>query len=1011
MNTTIRRAIALAMGACAITAAHAQDQQTVPIEEVRVTGSRIVQSAGMTTPTPVASLSVSELSDMAPASIVEGLTQLPQFYGSATVSNFNAAGNGFFTSPGGGSLNLRGIGTKRTLVLLDGRRVVSSTIYGGPDVNLFPEAMLKSVESVTGGASAAYGTDAVSGVVNFILDTHFTGLKGHAQVGQTTHADAENNELSLSYGRALGERMHLLLSGEHANQQPVQTWNGRDWYDGWGLVQSTAAGNGTSRDNPRFIPAPQVTSINASYDGVITAWQATPGNTVPASFVRSQFNRDGSISPFIISSLSSTVNGAQSTANGGSGTNNDTDRPNVGPRNSHDNFFGYLDFAFNDNAKLFFQGIYSEQTLKSTNTGGVMQAGAGQPITIFAGNPFLPASLRQQMAANNIASFTMGRIGSTEDIGANSYAQQDTSVRSATLGFKGTKSGGHFEGWTLDAYYQYGDTDVTAAQKGGIRIDRLSLALDAVTDPATGRVVCNVTLVSGLYPDCVPLNLFGRGHASQAAIDWVTGFDPGVNVTTTPYLPGRAPETYSYVGGEDKLRLIDLKQHVAEFVLSGEVAKGWAGPISVALGGHYRKETVRQDVQASQGNPAADPFVFPVPANNAALGIRGAPPGAVNNSVEIQFSKVPFIRGGFDVKEAFTEALVPLLADVGFMKQLNFNGAARWADYGGSGSIWSYKGGLDASITSSLRLRGTYSRDVRAANLGERFDRTGGAANITDSGLAGNPAYPITIVQGGNPAVEPELADTLTFGVVYRPEWLSGFDVSVDWLDVDLQGAIESFTAQQIVDACYKAGNQDQCAFIDRSAAGNRIFIVNQTVQNVSKAKIAGVDLEMGYVTDLNVFGGGERLSTRLFASWLEENSTTSSTGVKSDRTGDVGLFALPKWKVTGNLAYTRGPFRSFVQARFIDGGKMSSLYNINNIWDVTNNTVSSVTYVDTRLSYRLDFSSGSAEIFGSVTNLFNRDPPLIPAYSAFTAAPAQTNAALYDLLGRRFTVGFKVDF
>ena len=134
MNTTIRQAVALAIGACALNAAYAQNQEPADVtEEIRVTGSRIIQNTGMTTPTPVASLSVSELSDMAPASVVEGLTQLPQFYASATVTNFNSAANGFFTSPGGGSLNLRGIGSKRTLVLLDSRRVVSSTIYGGPE--------------------------------------------------------------------------------------------------------------------------------------------------------------------------------------------------------------------------------------------------------------------------------------------------------------------------------------------------------------------------------------------------------------------------------------------------------------------------------------------------------------------------------------------------------------------------------------------------------------------------------------------------------------------------------------------------------------------------------------------------------------------------------------------------------------------------------------------------------------------------------------------------------------
>jgi outer membrane receptor protein involved in Fe transport len=899
--------MALAMSA-ALASNGAYAQQPAEMEEVRVTGSRIIQSTGMTTPTPVASLSSDELASMAPTSVIEGLTQLPQFYGSATTSNFNSGGNGFFTSPGGGSLNLRGIGSKRTLTLLDSRRVVSSTIYGGPDINLFPKAMLKNVESVTGGASAAYGTDAVSGVVNFILDTGFEGFRSHAQLGQTSRGDADNSEVSLSFGHQFGNRVHLLLSAEHANQDAVETWADRDWYQGWGLIQSTAAGAGSSRENPRFLKAPQVTSLAASYDGVITGWQATAGNAVPASFTRSQFNSDGSVSPFALSSLSSTLNNAQSVVGGGSGTDNNSDRPSVDPRSKRNNAFAYVDFDIADHTTLFLQGMYGDQSLKATNTGGLLQAGAGQAITVFANNAFLPADLRQRMAANNIASFSLGRIGHSSDIAGQSFTQQDTRIHSGTLGFKSTKSGGWLNGWTLDGYYQYGDTKVNAAQKGGIRIDRLFLAVDAVQDPSTGRVVCNVTLVSGRYPDCVPLNLFGRGHASKEAIDWVTGFDPGVAVTTTPYLPGLPPETYSYVGGEDKQRLIDLEQNVFELVATGEVIKGWAGPVSAAFGAHYRKEEVVQNVRASQGNPAANPFVFPVPANNAALGIRGAPAGATNNSVEIQFSKVPFIRGDFDVSEVFTEALVPLLADKSFMKQLNFSGAARWADYGGSGNIWSYKAGLDASLTSALRLRGTYSRDVRAANLGERFDRTGGAANVTDYGFTGNPAYTITIVQGGNPEVDPEKADTVTFGVVYRPDWLPGFDVSVDWLDVSLEGAIESFTAQQIVDACYRQGNTDQCQFIARDTPDGRISIVNQTVQNVSKANISGIDLEMGYAADVDWLGGGERLGARLFASWLNENSTTSSTGVKTDRAGEVGVFSLPELKLAGSLSYSRGP-------------------------------------------------------------------------------------------------------
>jgi outer membrane receptor protein involved in Fe transport len=255
--------------------------------------------------------------------------------------------------------------------------------------------------------------------------------------------------------------------------------------------------------------------------------------------------------------------------------------------------------------------------------------------------------------------------------------------------------------------------------------------------------------------------------------------------------------------------------------------------------------------------------------------------------------------------------------------------------------------------------------------------------------------------------VKPEKADTVTFGFVYRPRWLEGADLSVDWLDVSLKDAIQAFTAQDIIKACYQQGNTDQCQYIDRSGPNNTIFIVNQTVQNVSKAKIRGVDVEMGYARPVHWFGGAEHIGVRLFTSWLGENSITSSNGVKTEYAGDTGVMALPRWKVTSNLSYARGGFDAYAQARYIGSGKLSALYNLNNIWDVANNSVASVTYVDTRLSYSFDAGPGSLQIYGAVSNLFDRAPPIVPAYSTFNAAPTQANPQLFDMLGRRFTLGF----
>ncbi len=985
-----------------------KDQAPAKLEEVEVTGSRI-QHIGMTTPTPVTSVNIDELTSMAPTTLINALVELPQFYGSATTSNFNTGGNGFFVSPGGGSLNLRGMGTKRTLTLLDGRRMVDSSLYGGPDINLFPQALVKRVDTVTGGASAAYGTDAVAGVVNFVLDTKFDGFKATLQHGQTSRGDNKNDEYSVSFGRKLGERMHIILSGEHYAENPIYTYNGRSWYQSWGLLQSTAAGAGNSQSNPRFYPAAYLTSTNASYDGVITAWQATPGNTVPASFGRMIFNSDGSVVPFDQAAVYSSSTQAQSVLGGGSGTDNNSDRPTVEPQSSRNSFFTYLDGDVTDNINVYFQGIYANEMVRSTNSGGLFSATSGQPITIYANNAYLPASLAQQMAANNIASFTFGRIGNSLDIADDAFAEDDTRVRAGTLGFKSKIAGGWFKDWSIDGNYQFGETNLDARQIGGIRIDRIFMALDAVKNPTTGQVECNVTLVSGMYPDCVPLNLFGRGNASPAAIDWVTGYDPGVQVTTTPYYASGPQGTFSYIGGGDKDRAVDIQQNNAEVVASGDVYKGWgAGAVSVAVGATYRREALNQVVYDSQGNPSTSPNVFPVPANNPALGIRGAPPGAVNNSVDIQFSKVPFVKGGFDVKEGFAETEVPLISNTLFLQQFNFNGAVRWADYSGSGSILAYKMGLDDDVTQDVRLRATYSRDVRAANLDERFDRTGGAATVIDYGRAGNPTENITIVQGGNPSVQPETADTMTGGIVFHPHWLSGADMSVDWFETKLKNAITAFTAQQIVQQCYQQNNQDQCANISHNPDGS-IFIVNQTYQNISKAGVAGIDIEGGYSHGLHLLGGGaESVTGRLFASYLKSNTTTSATGVETEFAGDVGVMSLPKWKATAYVQYNNGPFSVFAESRFIDGGKINALYNVSG-WDVSNNHVPSVTYYDMRLTYDIAIGSSTLQLFGVVNNISDKPPPIVPAWNALGSAPAQTNPTLYDVLGRRFTFGLKL--
>ena len=1047
-------AIALAvLGSHTVGAAEPASSSTASREpgelaEVTVTGSRIRTAVGMETPTPVTAITISELQTMSPVSVTEAMAQLPQFFNSQTAENFGAPSNNFFTSAGGGALNLRNIGTARTLTLLDGRRMPAASINGVPDINTFPDQLMSRVETVTGGASAAYGTDAVSGVVNYILDKNLDGVRASAQFGMSDRGDGENEKYSFAAGHQLGDKTHVLLSLSHSSQTAINQLGDRDWYQSCGLVTSSAAGAGSSQSNPLLVPACNLRSSVFSIDGVLNPKNANvPGGNYNTALGEITFDPNGQAVAFNQGTAY-----AGNVQSGGSGEDLSDVLNVLMPSSKRSNAFLYVDHDVSDNLNVYVQGIYSDQLLARKglvgNVGGGTLPGF-HPATIYRDNAFLPASISQYMAANNINALQFNRQLSPED-GAIGEQSQASKMAAGTVGFNSTlNTGGFMNGWSVDGYFQYGGTDIDWRQSGGQRQDRMYLALDAVRD-ANGTIKCRVTVVSGRMPDCTPINLFGRGAPSQAALDWVTGFDPGVSVTTNPWIASDqvygAP--YSYVGDEDKHRLTKLNQRVAELTTSGKLFEGWAGPVQAAFGANYRREAVDQRVQASQGNPAADPAWFPAWCNDpgaatavgpqctaavlntqvssgyrpaGTIGVKGVPAGVATNLVEIQFSNVPFIRGNYDIKELFNETVFPLLSDQPWMKSLSLQGAVRWADYEGSGEIWSYKLGLDAQFTDEIRLRGTYSHDVRAGNISDRFDRTGGAATALDkkpSPPGGPPTnttsnQSFTIVSGGNPNIEPETGDTFTVGIVYRPDWIPGFDMSVDWLRVELSDAIESYTVQQIIDRCYLDGDVDQCARItrDTSSGTDLIVFINQSKQNINKSLYEGIDFEMGYTHRVNLLGGNERMSARLFGSYLKESSTTNFAGVKTDSTGSLPAQLFTQ-KLNLSLNYLNGPFNWNLNGRYNNGGDTVLTWNQPNAttgvvnWNVADNHTGGSVYWDTRMSYRIPMGSGDMEIFGNVQNLFDRDPPLV-----LQQGIGLQTAGGYDQIGRRYVVGVNLRF
>lgn len=1060
MSQYCRAAVAASVALAISAGAGAAQAASAPVEElaeITVTGSRIRQAVGMDTPTPVTAVSVDELRTMSASSITEALVQLPQFFNSQTAENFGSASNGFFQSPGGGSLNLRGIGTSRTLTLLDGRRMPPASVYGSPDINTFPDQLLKRVETVTGGASAAYGTDAVSGVINYLLDTDFEGIRASAQFGRTDRGDGANEKYSFALGHALGDKAHVLFSLGHSSQTPINHIGDRNWYQGCGLISnpnfpaaaSATPNSATSQANPRLIAACNLRTTQSSIDGVLNP--SPGGNT--AGLGRLTFDANGNVVPFARGSLLSADGNTQV---GGSGEDPNSVLNVLLPGARRSNAFAYLDYDVNERLNLYVQGLYGEQTLSRVGLVGGYGVGGLHSLTIYPDNAYLPDSVKSWLAANPaVTSLTFNRQITPYD-GALGEYNDVSKEKVGTIGFKSTlATGGFFNNWAVDGYFQYGTTNLDWQQVGGTRQDRVFLAVDAVRD-ANGTIKCRIEVVSpGLVPDCQPLNLFGRGNASAAAMDWITGFDPGVAVTVNPYIASWQAygEPYSYLGDEAKHRLVALNQRVAELTASGELFAGWAGPISAAFGANWRRESVNQRVRASQGNPAADPTWYPVWCNDpgaangnqgcattnvpgtsesilarqisqgrpaGAIGVRGVPAGVGTNLVETQFSNVPNIRGRYDVKELFNETVVPLLKDQPWMRSLTFQGAVRWADYEGSGQIWSWKGGLDAQITDELRLRGTYSRDTRAGNIADRFDRTGGLGTAVDKKVPGPGEPPVltasqsfTIVSGGNPSIEPEKGDTFTVGLVYRPGWLPGFDLSVDWLRVELSDAIEAYTAQTIVDRCYQDGDQDQCARITRGldASGNDIIVfINQSKQNINKATFDGVDFELGYTRAIHLLGGSERLSVRLLGTYLIEASTTNFAGVKTDSTGSLPAQYFTR-KLNLNLSYMNGGFSWSLNGRYNNGGATTLTWNqpdANGVinWNVADNHTGGSVYWDTRLAYRLPVGNGEVEVFGNVQNLFDRDPPLV----LLQGVGAQT-AGGYDQIGRRYVMGVSMRF
>jgi len=517
-------------------------------DDVIITGSRIVRN-GYQAPTPVTVLSADALAAKAATNIADTVNELPQFTSAVTpTSQPNNVSGGTI---GVNQLNLRGLGAARTLVLLDGRRIVNSSINpvnAAPDINTIPSALVTRVDVVTGGASALYGSDALSGVVNFVLDHRFTGVKGEIQGGATTYGDNAAFRASLTAGTRFGRngRGHIIVSGEASHVDGVQG-NNRPWNDEGGSVFTNPAWT-TTNGQPYYLVGGRIGLSNG-----------TPGGLITRGPLRGvMFGPGGTPTTFNFGLIS-----ANNIMQGGDWKVSRIDNKiDLAARESIRNAYGRVSYEILDNLELFgeFQYSYSNNRTTSTPNRNL------DNVTIRSDNPFIPATIAARMVELNLTSFVMGT--SNGDL----PQLRPESTRILTRWTVGAEGKFDLLGstWKWDASYQDSVNAIDQYLPNNVILANYALATDAVRSPVTGAIVCRSTLTAPTN-GCVPYNPMGNGVNSQAAIDYITG---------TGFRHQR------------------LEQKVAQANLSGEPFSTWAGPASLALGVEHRRESVRDRASA-----------------------------------------------------------------------------------------------------------------------------------------------------------------------------------------------------------------------------------------------------------------------------------------------------------------------------------------------------------------------------------------------------------------------------
>ncbi len=871
-------------------AAYAQEAESVVVSASRITAN------GFAAPTPTTVMSATDLQNTAQPSIYDAIVQLPSLQGSVGLTGSPNAGSSNGLN-GLQSFSLRGLGAIRTLTLIDGQRVVPANVNGTTDAALFPQLLISRVDVVTGGASASWGSDAVGGVVNFVTDKNFTGIKGHFEAGMSNYDDDYSGLFQVAAGTGFaGGKGHIEVAAEYYNNNgvPGAPNIGPTLANGRCCNYHTGSLSYTQTTTPAGFPTTAITQAN-----VQNTTNAQYGLITSGPLKGTAFNAAGQPVPFQFGSPcvgNTCLGGEQDGTNGvaggvGASTLDGTNRGNFYTRVSYDilpelQIYGTFNFG---------SSLDSNNDRTMPKTGVTVQCGnaAGGP------NFYVPAALNAACIANRVTNFPMA-IGGDNATAFNDVFHIKRVQRRYVIG-----ASGNFDllgsDWSFETYFQHGENNTSITFKGMPLVPRLNAAIDSIAGPG-GTAVCRSTVARA--EGCIPINIFGGAPISADAHDWVTS-------QGSPF------------------QISNQRQEAFSAVFNSTPFKNWAGDVAVATGVEYREEAynVRGDAYGN-GVSAQSPLTAAEPADPL-LNLTAGTNWRTGNF----FNGV----GNYHVYEAFVEFGIPLINTPEWGKA-DLDLAGRGTDYSTSGFVNTWKVGLtwDTPV-DGVRLRALQSRDVRAPNLGELFAAPQATAHtLIDRTLPTN-APPINgfDLSGGNPNLKPETAQTNELGIIFSPSYLPGFNVSIDYFRVAVKGEIGKLTDQQQIDLCQIQGNQSYCStFSFAGTIGTPVFPhVDLIPFNLASATLEGVEYEASYAWDMNDWGVPGDFLVRALAENVGKYEINSgvplapiveAAGSTVNLTSNNTAAVVSHWKLNLTQSWTNDDFNFHINEHYFSSGRVN---------------------------------------------------------------------------------------